>query len=51
MKDFKYEKLMAQEYLNNLDVHLTKTMTMVRLRMAKFNGNFRGQACTVMINT
>ena len=46
MKDLKYEKLMAQEYLTNLDVHLAKTVLRFRVRMERFNGNFRGQGPT-----
>ena len=39
MKDKKYEKLMAQEYQTNLDVHLAKTVLRFRVRMERFNGN------------
>ena len=46
MKDLEYEKLLAQEYLTNLDVHLAKTVFRFRVRMERFNGNFRGQGPT-----
>ena len=37
---------MAQEYLTNLDVHLAKTVFRFRVRMERFNGNFRVQGPT-----
>ena len=42
MKNLDYEKLEAQDYMKELDVHEAKTVFKFRVRMAQFSGNFKG---------
>ena len=42
MRELKYEKLQAQEYLSSFDVKKAQTIFRFRVRMERFSGNYKG---------